>query len=323
MNRLLAICIPTYNRANHLYDCIEQLIPQLLTYKIPIYISDNDSQDHTRELVEKLQEKYPFIFYSKNEKNMGPDYNFTKVLKMSNNQYSWLLGDDDRIEDGIIEKIMILINNYDYDAIIVNGGCLDKMKMISRVNDIPSQVYCNPNSLLADLGWHMTWMSCLIFSRKMIDEVVHKKYYDTNFLQFAIIFDYLADKNISVYWLSEVCVYGASKELPAWRKDTFKIFVNRWYHIVSNLPQTYVGEVKKKCILDHGVKSNLLGYRSLKRLRGENVLNLRIFRENIKYLPYTIKLPTAIVFIIAIFPIQFIQFNRAMRNFLKKLRQSR
>lgn len=323
MNTLLAICIPTYNRANHLYDCIEKLIPQLLIYKIPIYVSDNDSNDNTAELIEKLQKEYPLISYSKNPKNMGADYNFTKVLKMSNNKYSWLLGDDDRIEDGIIDKFMLLIKDHDYDAIIVNGGYQKKMEKISRVNNIPSKVYCDPNSLLSDLGWHMTWMSCLIFSRAMIDEVIHEKYYNTNFLQFAIIFDYLAGKKCSVYWLSEWCVYGASTGAAAWRKDTFKIFANSWYNVVSNLPQKYTSEVKRKCILDHGVKSNLFNFRSLKHLRGDNVLNLTVFRENIEYLPFTIKLPMAIVFIIAIFPIKFIRFNRAISKFLKSLRQGK
>ncbi len=106
MNELLSICIPTYNRAEHVYTCISQLIPQLLPFNIPIYVSDNCSTDNTIDYINDLKEKYSYIFYSKNENNMGPDYNFAKVLKLSQSKYAWLLGDDDRINDKIINNIM-------------------------------------------------------------------------------------------------------------------------------------------------------------------------------------------------------------------------
>ncbi|WP_422555544.1 glycosyltransferase, partial [Sulfuricurvum sp.] len=48
MNKQLAICIPTYNRAKVLEELLFDLIPQVAPLDIPIYISDNNSLDQTQ-----------------------------------------------------------------------------------------------------------------------------------------------------------------------------------------------------------------------------------------------------------------------------------
>ena len=50
MNKDLSICIPTYNRAKFLDENLSKTIPICRKFKIPIYISDNDSKDNTFEV---------------------------------------------------------------------------------------------------------------------------------------------------------------------------------------------------------------------------------------------------------------------------------
>ena len=58
MNKELAICIPTYNRALVLKDLLNDLILKVEDYQVAIYISDNNSQDNTYDIVREAQKKY-------------------------------------------------------------------------------------------------------------------------------------------------------------------------------------------------------------------------------------------------------------------------
>ncbi|MDI6731884.1 MAG: glycosyltransferase, partial [Candidatus Margulisbacteria bacterium] len=81
MNKTLSLCIPTYNRAAILGDYLKELAPQAAKYDVNIYISDNASTDETEQVVISLMGKYPNIYYSRNDKDMGHEYNFMKVLR--------------------------------------------------------------------------------------------------------------------------------------------------------------------------------------------------------------------------------------------------
>lgn len=313
LNELLAICIPTYNRVSHLRECIEKLIPQLSQYNNPIYISDNNSEDATTVVVQELQNTYPFIFYSKNAQNMGPDYNFIHVLKMAPTKYAWLLGDDDRIGEGVIDRIMSELSNApEYDAVVVNGGLLNG-EINGRVTGLPSKIYYDQNLLLRELGWHMTWMSCSIFNRRIFEEDSYERYFDTNFLQFAIMFDFFANKKICVSWISDGCIYGASTEKAAWRRQTFKIFVKRWYDVVQSLPD-YKQDAKNKCIISHAEKTGLFSLYQLIILREENNFNFAIFKEYVTYFHKVVKTSVVLLFFISIVPKQTIPIVRSVKK---------
>ena len=56
MNKpLLSICIPTYNRAHYLKECLGSIVAQFddrdVRDNVEVVVSDNASPDNTRELV--------------------------------------------------------------------------------------------------------------------------------------------------------------------------------------------------------------------------------------------------------------------------------
>ena len=61
---LLSICIPTYNRAECLEDCLRSLerATQGLIDRVQIVISDNASTDHTPEVVQKWAAVLPIRY---------------------------------------------------------------------------------------------------------------------------------------------------------------------------------------------------------------------------------------------------------------------
>ena len=132
-NRLLGICIPTYNRSNLLKDTLLGFIDQVKYFRYPIFVSDDASADDTEALVKDLMKVYPYIYYRKNKKNLGSG-NFIKVIEMADTKYIWLFGDDDLIYEKSIEHITdyLVADNIDY---IVLNSTLFNSEMTTKVKE--------------------------------------------------------------------------------------------------------------------------------------------------------------------------------------------
>ena len=110
MNTILSICIPTYNRKNYLKQCLETMLPQVTKFGIPIFVSDNASEDGTEEMVKKLSSEYRFLFYKKQKMNVGVDINMLEVISLAQSKYAWWFGDDDVLIDGGIQYLLDILN---------------------------------------------------------------------------------------------------------------------------------------------------------------------------------------------------------------------
>jgi glycosyltransferase involved in cell wall biosynthesis len=117
MNKILTICIPTYNRSEILNISLKRICSQLqneIAENVCIFVSDNCSHDSTKDVVLKyINEGYPIV-YNRNEKNLGSNGNFQVCFRKVDSKYMWLLGDDDFIFEGSISYILKLLEEKDY-----------------------------------------------------------------------------------------------------------------------------------------------------------------------------------------------------------------
>jgi abequosyltransferase len=112
---LLTIAIPTYNRSACLAQLLEVLLPQLIDEpRVELMISDNSSEDETAAVVQSFQEKGLKLIYKRNEINIGSDANFLQCFEQANGKYMWLVGDDDIILPGALERILPVLAARDY-----------------------------------------------------------------------------------------------------------------------------------------------------------------------------------------------------------------
>lgn len=314
MNKILSICIPTYNRAAVLEKLLHDLIPKLTPYHIPIYISDNNSSDHTKDIVTKAQQAYPFIVYHKNLDNIGADRNFENVLKMSTTNYAWLLGDDDRLVADAISTVLTIIEHKPYD-IIISNGC-DKSMTLLKKSNLPSTEYTDFDPLLTDL-WHtMTWMSTLIYSKEIITNGNFRKYYDTNFLQAAVIFDYIANKKkFSAYWNElPLVIYPYEDEIINHYTDKLLyLFLKCWVDTITALPQIYSKHAKISAI-----QSTDISFRLLLGLKIQNRFTHHEYLLYKDYFNYFTTVPTFILGIISIIPYQMIAIPHKIITMIKQ-----
>jgi glycosyltransferase involved in cell wall biosynthesis len=150
---ILSICIPTFNRYEFLKRTIDFLHKNLgLEHNIEIVISDNASSDKTENYCLELTNKFHFIKYSRNPKNVGLDLNALNAIKNANSDYCWLLSDDDIPLDGTIERIIKEIKGRNPNLIYLNYiGVLESN--LSNIdiegNKKDDEIYTNnPESML-------------------------------------------------------------------------------------------------------------------------------------------------------------------------------
>lgn len=114
MNPRLSICIPTYNRAGFLEEAVESIVCQINDDNreaVEVVISDNSSNDDTARAFQIIKAANKVnINYYKNNSNVGADRNILLVVERARGQYCWLLGDDDLVVSGAIDKVLGQIN---------------------------------------------------------------------------------------------------------------------------------------------------------------------------------------------------------------------
>ena len=101
---LLTVAIPTYNGSRTIGAMLDILLPQV-TKEVEVIISDNCSTDNTPDIIKKYVEKFPFIKYVQNKRNINADGNFLQCMRMAKGKFVMLTSDDDIVIEGAIEKI--------------------------------------------------------------------------------------------------------------------------------------------------------------------------------------------------------------------------
>ena len=131
---LLSVCIPTYNRAQNLENCLNSI--KIASKKIDpslveICISDNASKDKTNTVVQKFR-KCLNLKYKKNKINLGIPKNFLNVVEMAKGKFIWLIGDDDLLLPNSLKEALKLLNiNKNLDFFYVNAYHLDNNYLIN------------------------------------------------------------------------------------------------------------------------------------------------------------------------------------------------
>lgn len=112
---LVSICIPNYNYAQYLPQCLDSILNQ--TYdNIEVYFRDNNSTDNSLEIAQSYQKKFreKGIYYNiaYNKRNYGSDKNSNLLLQDLEGEYAYVLASDDAIEPTFIEKCIDVFKRF-------------------------------------------------------------------------------------------------------------------------------------------------------------------------------------------------------------------
>ncbi len=129
----LSICIPTYNRASHLANCLQSILFNKSRSKIDfqVCVSNNGSTDETERVVFSAQDQMP-IKYRKNSDNLGISQNFLDVVEMADGEFVWIIGDDDLLLSDTIHRLSEIISQHsDVDYFYINSFHLTTQHVFS------------------------------------------------------------------------------------------------------------------------------------------------------------------------------------------------
>lgn len=122
---MLGICIPNYNRIEKLNELLLEIINQIkkdyLHDLVQICISDDHSLEDPTVMVNEIIELNPDIRikYNRKKVNQGMDFNFKDSVLMSDEEYCWIIGNDDLpCPDGVKKVIEFIRNHSDMDFLV-------------------------------------------------------------------------------------------------------------------------------------------------------------------------------------------------------------
>ena len=201
----LGIYIPTHNRTNTLETTIKNFIPQVVKYRLPIYIADSSESNETKMLVFKMRKRYRKIFYKKNTPQEGKTYAtaLKSVLMMGKTEFVWFFGDDDVVKPGAIKTIIKNLNYYDFLQINIQlwNNTMQKKtadKKVSLDHNIIYKKNEHEKVLITSKGDYAGFMGQIITKREYLSaalENIPKSDQETSdFLHTALFFNAIVGK---------------------------------------------------------------------------------------------------------------------------------
>ncbi len=122
--KLISICIPTYNRATFLQECLESITAQFSDQKIRdevnVFILDNQSIDNTKEISDKFINLFDNVKYIRDSKNRKIAPGIIEAASLADGKYIWVFSDDDLQTNNTLKFIIDAININQPDLIISN-----------------------------------------------------------------------------------------------------------------------------------------------------------------------------------------------------------
>lgn len=222
--KILSICIPTYNRVRYLeislLSIFKQMTPELLD-EVELLISDNNSQDETPKLVADYIDK-GFIFrYVRNETNIGASKNFLQCMKMAKGKYILLLGDDDILLPDAIDTLVRALKKNDW-------GCV---YLIVDASNGEIVNYTDRESFFRRVSYMITYISGMLFRKEAVELVENKeKYIETHLFQIPFYIQSALLKNNNGIINKQILNYGLAANTNG-GYNFFQVFVMNYLEI--------------------------------------------------------------------------------------------
>jgi FkbM family methyltransferase len=132
----LSVCISTFNRAEWLAVGLKNWSRQ---YPEPLpgvefLVCDNTSTDHTPDVVKPYLNR-PDFAYHRNDRNVGMLGNLRETARYARGEYVWIMGDDDLLLPGSIERILAAIHQHPNVALVYLNYAFTRIEDARTVKD--------------------------------------------------------------------------------------------------------------------------------------------------------------------------------------------
>lgn len=224
---LLSICIPTYNRSKNLEDTILSIVSQKRfqdNNDIEIVVSDNCSDDNTKEVMKKFITIYgDKIKYYRNNENIESE-NIYKVLSYGNGEFLKLNNDTLKHLENSLEKILSTIsdNMSKKDVLFFSNSTLKNI----------TKYYCNDlNSFVRKVSFYTTWIACFGIWKKDLEKVNNFESINKSLLINDVLFQLISEKGRTL--IDNTKLFDSIAPISKGGYNLYRIFVTNYIDILE------------------------------------------------------------------------------------------
>lgn len=266
---LLAIAIPTYNRSDILRENLKRILPELREHRVAVYISDDSTDDLTRELCVDLYAEFPLLVYKQNNPRLGHDANFIETLSIPQDvDYVWYMGDSLYFVPGALSYILNVLAETRPDFCFLNAYVPEIGARLIEGSEV--------HGFLLDRTWYLTLSGATIYGRSPRNIAIPKSRWADwrNFPQLGLILEACSDEPQRLYWLGEPLLKFNRKKSSYWLKSAMSVFIEDWSRLIRSFPLLFSPEEQNIVIRSHGMHTGLFGPISLIQLRALGALTV-------------------------------------------------
>ncbi len=277
---ILGICIPTYKRPDHLFACVQSIIRSAGRLTIPIFISDDSTDDTNIATIEQLIGSYPHIIHFRNPETLGIDRNILKSADVCSCRYAWLLGEDDRLLPGAISSVLNVLERDEPPFLYVNYKSVDvSMKIILKDRSLPlmEDDKVEASVFLARDAWSMGFIGSCVVRTEDWRDIQPDRFIGTYFAHVGRVMSYLKGRSLSRIAEPLVLNRCGSPGTFSWTDSTFEV-VSGWKRLLKELEPQFGEKVCQASVQSFERAHGLNSLYFLAYLRADAAFNSYMFK---------------------------------------------
>lgn len=248
-NKLLSICIPTYNRAEVLENTLNSLFsnPEFDEDKVEVIVSDNCSTDNTAEVVAK----YSLVRFYTNHENVR-DRNFSIALEYATGSYIRLFNDTLSFKKGALKTMLKRIeehlgdgsNLFFYGNMFLNSNC--KREVSSK------------ETYLKTVSFYSTWIANFGVWSEDFESIQDKdRYAELQFVQVDWSYRIVENNKKTIIYFEDMIDVVVPNKKGGY--DIFDTFINKYLDILNKEKLDFMAfEMEKYRLFHFFIYPNLL-----------------------------------------------------------------
>jgi len=242
-NTKLGICIPTYKRPDQLRACVQSIIRSGRAHQIPIFISDDSTDNTNVAVIQELQSDYPHIIHNRNAQNLGIDRNILKSVDICTCQYTWLMGEDDRMIPAAIPTVLAVLEKTGADLpfIYVNYASVDEtLKVVLHEQSLPLKQDQRETAemFFETQAWSIGFIGACIVNHRLWETSHRELYLGSYFAHVGMIIEFLKDRELYMIATPLVLNRCGTARIFTWSHTAFEVMYG-WSRMTKALEPLY------------------------------------------------------------------------------------
>lgn len=121
-NKILSICVPSYNVERYLDRCLSTLISHPMAPYLDIIVVDDGSKDHTAQIGREYESRYPGIIRLISKENGGHGSTINRAIQEAKGKYFRTVDADDWVDSDQLADLLQYIVDEQIDADVISSN---------------------------------------------------------------------------------------------------------------------------------------------------------------------------------------------------------